>query len=211
MEYQKGLNRRDKTYICSLSRVFDSITMWSYYNKHQGVCIGLNMEKTRQYLKKMLGAFIGCPELDVVYRDIITDPVPLNDSMDFLRFHFATKAKEWQHEQEVRLVSYDPASIYKRLMPGQYAEESIYKKYVRLFQKKKEVANKDLKEVRAFLEIGGECFESVYLGVNLNDKKNSEIKEKIIKVARRCNPEINIYQMTIDPKAFRLKVQLIEQ
>ena len=80
-----------------------------------------------------------------------------------------------------------------------------------MFQKGKEEASMDWKEVRAFLNIGGECFESIYLGVNLDDKKNSEIKEKIIKVARRCNPEINIYQMTIDPKAFCLKVQLIEQ
>ena len=65
----------------------------------------------------------------------------------------------------------------------------------------------DWKEVRAFLDIGGECFESVYLGVNLKEKD----KEKIIKVARKCNSEIDIYQMTIDPEAFRLKEELIEQ
>ncbi len=58
----------------------------------------------------------------------------------------------------------------------------------------------DWKEVRAYLEIGGECFESVYIGVNM---KNDE-KAKIIKVARKVNPEIKIYQMEIDPKAFKL-------
>ena len=34
-------------------------------------------------------------------------------------------------------------------------------------------------------------------------------KEKIIKVAKERNPEIKIYQMTIDPEAFRLKGELI--
>ena len=63
----------------------------------------------------------------------------------------------------------------------------------------------DWKEIRAFLEIGGECFESVYLGINI-DKKD---KDNIIKVARKCNPEIKIFQMTTDPKALRLKEEQI--
>lgn len=211
IEYNKGLRRRDKTYICSLSKVYDSILMWSYYSKHSGICIGLDMEKTRKYLKRMTGLFLGCPELEVQYRDVVNEPGSMKDSNDFLCYHFATKAKEWQHEQEVRLVAYDPSPMHMRLLPGQYKEESLCEKFMHIFQKQKEDEYMDWKEVRAFLDIGGECFESVYMGVNLDDKKNSEIKEKIIKVARRCNPEINIYQMTIDPKAFCLKVQLIEQ
>lgn len=197
MEYQKGLNRRDKTYICSLSKVFNSITMWSYYNKHQGVCIGLDMEKTRPYLKKMIGMFVGCSELDVIYRNIIVDPIPLREPTDALRFYFATKAKDWQHEQEVRLVSYDPAPMYMRL-PAK-------KKHTRIKDFFKEKAPIDWKEVRAYLEIGRECFESVYLGINI-DKKD---KDNIIKVARKCNPEIKIFQMTTDPKALRLKEEQI--
>ena len=34
IEYQKGLTRRENTYICSLSQVHDSILMWSYYTKN---------------------------------------------------------------------------------------------------------------------------------------------------------------------------------
>ena len=60
------------------------------------------------------------------------------------------------------------------------------------------------KIVRAFLNIGGECFESVYMGVNINEKD----KENVIKVAKKRNPDIKIYQMTIDPIAFRLKEEL---
>lgn len=202
IEYQKGLNRRDKTYICSLSKVYDSTTMWSYYNDNKGICVGLDMEKVRQYTKRMNGLFLGCPELEVQYRDVINEPNSIKNSNDFLCYHFATKAKEWQHEQEVRLVAYDPSPEHMRLLPKQFKEDKSIK---RIFQKQREDEYKDWKEIRAFLDIGGECFESVYLGVNLNDKKNTGTKENIIKVARKCNPNIKIYQMTIDPEAFRLK------
>lgn len=206
LEYNKGLQRRDKTYICSLSKVYNSLLMWSYYNKHQGICIGLDMEKTRKYLNRMMGLIHGCPEMEVVYRDVVNDPAPMNEPIDFLRYHFATKAKEWQHEQEVRLIAYDPSPMYMRLLPGQYEEDpSFCTKLTRIFQKKKEESYMDWKEVRAFLDIGGKCFDSIYLGVNIKQ----EDKEKIITVARKCNPDIKIYKMTIDPEAFRLKEEQI--
>ena len=64
----------------------------------------------------------------------------------------------------------------------------------------------DWKEVRAYPKIGGECFDSLYLGINIE----KEEKENIIKVAKERNPDIKINQMTIDPEAFRLKEEIIE-
>ena len=64
----------------------------------------------------------------------------------------------------------------------------------------------DWKVMRAFPEIGGECFESVYLGINMD----VEEKSKIIRVARKLNPDIKIFQMEIDANAFRLNIKLIE-
>lgn len=207
LEYNKGIQRRDITYICSLSKIYDSILMWSYYNKHQGICIGLDMNKTRKFLNRMMGLFLGCSEMEVVYRDVVNDPAPMNEPIDFLRYHFATKAKDWQHEQEVRLIAYDPSPMYMRLLPGQYDKApSFCTKLTRIFQRKKDESYMDWKEVRAFLDIGGECFESIYLGINI-DKKD---KENIIKVARKCNPNIKIYQITIDPIALKLKETLID-
>lgn len=63
----------------------------------------------------------------------------------------------------------------------------------------------DWKEVRAFPKIGGECFESVYLGTSMN----ADEKSKIISVARKLNTDIKIYQMGIDANAFRLNAELI--
>ena len=206
LEYQKGLMRREKSYICSLSKVHDSILMWSYYTKHSGVCIGLDMEKVRQYTKQMTGLFLGCPELEVQYRDVVNGPGSIKDSNDFLCYLFATKAKEWQHEQEVRLVAYDPMPTYMRLLPGQYEEESLCEKIKHFFHRQKSIDNIiPWKEVRTFLEIGGECFESLYLGVKIDKKK----KEKILEIARKCNPNIKIYQMTTDPEAFKLRAEQI--
>ncbi len=82
-----------------------------------------------------------------------------------------------------------PSLEYKHLLPNQNDDNGPI----------------EWKKVRAFLEIGGECFESVRLGINIS----KEDKEKIMKVARERNPEIKIHQMTIDPDAFKLKAELI--
>ena len=63
----------------------------------------------------------------------------------------------------------------------------------------------DWREVRAYHKICSECFESVYLGVNIDEDK----REQIIEVAKNLNPEIKIYQMKVDADAFRLHTEQI--
>ena len=46
---------REEVWICSLSKIYDSILMWSYYSKHKGICIGLDMEKAKKYLSIIQG------------------------------------------------------------------------------------------------------------------------------------------------------------
>ena len=185
-------NQRNKTWICSLSKIHDSILMWSYYGNHRGVCIGLNMEKAQKYLSNiMCSVYIGAMEMEVQYRDIIEKPDYFHDVKDFFRYQLSTKAKAWKHEKEVRLVLIEPLhSFVQMALPYEPKD-------------KNEVI--DWKEVRAYPKIGGECFDSLYLGINIE----KEEKEKIIKVAKERNPDMKIYQMTIDPEAFRLKGELI--
>ena len=192
-EFRKDPFRRtrEEAWICSLSKICDSILMWSYYSKHKGICIGLDMEKARKYLSCMLGAtMIGCSEVEVQYKDIIEKPDYFSDAEDFFHYQISTKAKAWEHEQEVRLFILEPFPTYMALLPGQNDDKAPI----------------DGKELRAFLEIGRECFESVYLGANMN----ADEKTKIISVARKLNPNIKIYQMEIDEHAFRLNAKLIE-
>ncbi len=183
--------KRDRAFLCSLSKVHNSIPMWAHYAKHCGICIGINMDKAKVYLDKMIGLIIGCLELEVQYKEIVNKPDYYRGFFDHFRYQFATKAKDWEYEQEVRLLSYGTSPICEGLLKGQKG------------------TNKHpltLKDTHMFLRIGRECFDSVYLGLNTTKKD----KEKIIKAARMCNPDIKIYQMTMDPHALRLKEEPIE-
>ena len=182
---------RDETWVCSLSKVHDSLLMWSYYGNHKGVCVGLDMEKAHKYLSKIFcSIYIGAMEMEVQYKDIIEKPDFFRDAKDYFHYQLATKAKAWEHEQEVRLLLIDPFPEYMYLTEEQYKSNKTM----------------NWKEVRAYPTLGGECFESVYLGINMNEQD----REKVIKAAKKCNPDIKIYQMTVDPEAFRLKEELIK-
>lgn len=177
-------NYRNFLWICCLSKIYDGILLWSYYNKHEGVCIGLNMEKVGKYLQNPLyGMDILSEGKEVRYTDIIQKPNYYRDYKDYFDYQVFTKAKAWAHEQEVRLYIYKPSSLCMGLMPGQ--------------EKKKEL---NQKEIRLFPKIGPECFESIYLGVKINKTE----KDEIIQYAKKLNPNIKIYQMEIDTNSFNL-------
>lgn len=182
-------NLRNSTWICCLSKVYDSLLMWAYYSCHKGICIGLNLDAVlRCCQRKFLGLMYPYPA-EVKYRDIHQKPDYFND-FSFWKDFLITKAKEWEHEQEVRLITRKPCWIHAgRDIPKNLYDEELV----------------DGKEIRHYPSLSGDCFESVYLGVNIFHKD----KDKIIKAAKELNPEIKIYQMTIDPEAFRLTEKLI--
>ena len=66
------------------------------------------------------------------------------------------------------------------------------------FQKDKTELNAN--EARVFVKLGPECFESLHLGVNIDAKD----KEKIVKLAKKINPDIKIFQMEKDLQKFKL-------
>ena len=183
LESNRYINYRNDLWICCLSKVYDSILMWSYYNKHTGVCIGLNMEYVKKYIHVGHGMMVSTQGREVKYTDIINKPDYYHDREDFFSYQVFTKAKAWEHEQEVRLYIFKPSPMFMALLP---------------FQKDKNELN--WKEVRSFIKIGPECFDSIYLGVNIDTTD----KEKIIKLAKKVNPEIKIYQMIPDTSSFNL-------
>lgn len=200
---EKGItdmeNLRNSAWICSLSKIHDSVPMWAYYGNHKGVCIGLNMDKTRKYLSKIqCSIYIGAMEMEVQYKDVVEKPDYFHGARGYLHYLFFTKAKDWGHEQEVRLLLIDPIPAWNNSNPFFAPMGLPYK------PKRKEVV--DWKEMRAYPLLGSECYESLYLGL----KMGKDEKEMIIEEARKCNPDIQIYQMTIDPNAFRLKEELID-
>ena len=187
----KFQRNRDKTWICSLSKNHDSMLMWAYYGNHKGVCVGLDMDKAKPYLENIqCSVFRGALELEVQYKDVIEKPDYFNKRIDYYRYQYSTKAKNWEHEQEVRLVLIEPSLAFTPMA---------------LPYKPKEGEITDWKENRAYPKIGGECFDSLYLGIKIDEEKKTDI----IKAALTLNPDMKIYQMEIDPKAFRLKEKQI--
>lgn len=182
-------NLRNSTWVCCLSKVYDSLLMWAYYNNHKGICIGLNVEAV---LESCQHGFIGLmyPSAEEVkYKDILQKPDYFKDLPSWKDL-WTTKAKAWEHEQEVRLITKEPSWVRARMdIPKELKDEEIV----------------DGKEIRHYPELSADCFESVYLGVNILPQKKTEI----IKFAKNLNPNIKIYQMTTGLEAFRLKAEQI--
>ena len=190
MEVNHMENLRNSTWICCLSKVCDSLLMWAYYTAHKGICIGLNKERLLNSCRyKFLGLMFPFAA-DVKYKDILQKPDYFKDHPSWIDL-LITKAKVWEHEQEVRLITKDPAWVHAgRDIPKELYEEEIV----------------DGKEIRHYPLLTHDCFESVYLGVNVLPRN----RDRIIGIAKKLNPNINIYRMTIDPDAFRLKAKLID-
>lgn len=190
LEANRFERNRDTTWLCSLSKNYDSLLMWSYYNSHKGLCIGIDIEKAKNYLSHILGhPMLGYLKFEVQYKDIIEKPDFFKRDEDLWTYQLSTKGKVWEHEQEVRLVIVDPSMITPYYVPKEFEnKESI-----------------DYKEIRFIPKIGGECFDSIYLGVNIDD----DVRKQIINIAKGLNPEIKIYQMKVDANAFKLRPKLL--
>ena len=190
LEANRFERNRDNTWLCSLSKNYDSLLMWSYYNCHKGVCIGIDLEKADKYLSRIWGSVIlGYLKFEVKYRDIIEKPDFFKRKEDLWAYQLSTKGKVWEHEQEVRLVIVDPSGRTPYYVPSE-------------FKNKEKI---DYKEIRFIPKLGGECYDSIYLGVNINDEKRTQI----IKAAKNLNSNIKIYQMKADANAFKLQTEQI--
>ena len=86
------------TWICSLSKVYDDLLMWSYYGNHKGICVGLDMDKTKAHLSKLRGMPEGCPEIEVQYKVIIKKPDIYRSNEDLAKYQIEQRAQValWQ-------------------------------------------------------------------------------------------------------------------
>lgn len=192
-ENNKALNLRNETWLCSLSRINDSLLMWSHYCwNHSGVCIGLDLDSLLETSPELFGTIYVKPLVfNVRYQDIIKRPDAYYTDEPPWYYQWRTKAKEWEYEQEVRLVMPNPSGMYAAFTPQQAKENKPNKIW-------------DWKEIHQYMPLKGDCFDSIYFGINTDPKD----KEKIINHARKhLNPNIKLYQMTVDENAFRLNAE----
>lgn len=188
-EENDALNLRNETWLCSMSKVNDSLPMWSHYCKnHEGVCIGLDVDKVMESVVPMYGLLYLRPIiLEVQYQDIIERPNAYCNVKDRYSYQWSTKAKEWEYEQEVRLVMPKPSPSFFAYTQ----EQAKHHKKVR-----------DWREIHCYMPLSDEWFDSIYFGVNIDQTE----KEKIVRhVKEKMNPQIKLYQMKVDDNALRLK------
>ena len=187
-EINDATNLRNETLLCSFSKINDSILMWAHYcYNHKGICIGLDLDKVMESVPPMFGSLYLKPlVIDVQYHDIIERPSGYDNTMSLFCYQWETKAKEWAYEQEVRLVMPRPSHRYAALTPEQAKHP-------------KEMW--DWREIRRYMPLKGECFESIYFGVNIDPAEKDGITNY---VRKELNPQINLYQMKVDDNAFRL-------
>lgn len=196
-EKNKALNLRNDTWLCSLSKVNDSLLMWSHYcYNHKGICIGLDMDKVMESVPPMFSPIYLKPlVIDVKYKDIIERPDAYHSVNDRLSYQWGTKAKEWEYEQEVRLVMPKPNYMYAAFTPQQDEENKKHPGKI-WYQE----------ELHHYMPLKNDCFESIYFGVNIELME----KEKIIQYVRKeLNPQIKLYQMQVDDNAFKLRSVII--
>ena len=201
VEKNKHKELRHKAWICSLSKVYNSVLMWSYYNNHKGICIGLDKEKTKKCLAYIHNEiYIGAHELEVKYKDVIEKPDSFSgDYISNFKYLLSTKAKDWEHEQEVRFLLINP-------MPSVVPHHPSFVTMTLPPNKKYQDESTNWEDVCVYADLSSDCFNSVYMGVNIENKD----RERIIEAAKKRNPNIKIYQMNRDSEAFRLKEEKIE-
>mgnify|MGYP002515428849 FL=1 len=187
-EENDAFNLRNDTWLCSLSKINDSLLMWSHYcYSHKGLCIGLDIDKVMESVPPMFGTLYLHPlVVEVQYKNLIERPDTHNCKNNIHCYQWGTKGKDWEYEQEVRLVIPKPSSMYAAFTPQQAElDKEIW----------------DWREIHHYMPLKAECFESIYFGVNIDQKEKDDIAQYV----QKLNPQINLYQMNIDDNAFRLQ------
>ncbi len=83
--------------ICSLSKSSNNTLMWSYYaDGHKGVALGVDIEDSDEY-----------DILPVKYRERAAYVSKKLDSERAVKKLLSTKLLPWEHEQEVRILTYE--------------------------------------------------------------------------------------------------------
>jgi len=167
--------------ICSFSRKYDQIQMWSHYaQSHEGICIGLKtlylkdnyevlpMRKIES--KKDIGVNINGHKFlsvkNVIYTNKRPNPVPVDNLSNLDCFeNILTKQKYWEYEKECRIIETESCKAYFDIV----ALDSIY------FGMKIKKSDKDL-----LLDIVDKYYLSNGLKIKLYQVKESKDKFKLL-------------------------------
>ncbi len=133
--------------VVSLSKVPDSILMWSHYaNCHTGFCVGLNT--------KFFWDELGVKAYKVSYSDKYPEIIPVeeNNLEHYFDVMMTTKFKDWEYEQEFRFIKSGYSEKAKKLT-GKYYESLILGCAMPEIQRKEilEMQKKYLPNIKVYL------------------------------------------------------------
>ena len=168
---------RENTWICSLSKIKDSLLMWSHYaNYHQGFALEYNLRSTLSHAIPNVGIF------PVIYDDKRHDgtsyllweflklqgiSVPNSDLLSHIKCALY-KSCQWEYEKEWRLID---STIRDNIILENNTSVIIkptaiyYGTNIPLADKKKlhEIAlNKGIKEYDMYIDFASEKYEMLY-------------------------------------------------
>lgn len=115
--------------IFSLSRVKTNILLWSHYSdSHTGFCIGYDEDSLYNFvINSFLYIKMVADKRDVVYSEnyplIIPDETITDE--EFIIKPIITKSADWAYEKEVRIILYDGAKNYLKLVNTEIVKEII--------------------------------------------------------------------------------------
>ncbi len=82
--------------ICSFSKSWNSVLQWAYYaNGHTGIVLGFDLIKDTSFFAELL---------DVEYKKEYPICNPIKEQDKFPQILAGTKSKQWQHEDEWRVI-----------------------------------------------------------------------------------------------------------
>lgn len=109
------------TGVCSLTDNPLNFLMWSYYNQHMGICVGIDINIVKKVIgyHKTVNKYVELKkvkyqdELPLLnpyaimpknYLEVKDDPDHINNAQTAINNFLSTKAKWWEHEKEYRLI-----------------------------------------------------------------------------------------------------------
>lgn len=161
-----GSQIAEKTGICCLSREALNLLMWAHYAKnHTGFviefCIPRTVTGTRQKAEDFILKWL--LPLEVIYTKD-KPAINLNDSQDEnMKKQFLTKSKDWEYEQEERVIDYirgsgihsfDHKKIIKSIIAGIKMTDKKYSELLSIVKSMNEQLQTDVQVYRAIKTTG---------------------------------------------------------
>lgn len=106
--------------ICSLTAVGSSILMWAHYaDSHHGYCVGLDVDLLEKFMETnpdALRVTFDIYEVEYIKKFPVLKPFEMSRE-ELITRPLTIKSKQWEYEQEYRLISLENTSLTLKMSP----------------------------------------------------------------------------------------------